>query len=93
MGEGTSSALGPPSSSPHGRGGLPRFATTESLAAWARGPRPFWDHRGPRLMGEGASSILGPRTLAPQGRGGLPHFGTTKVAVAWARRRLPRGDH
>ena len=41
MGEGASSALGPPRPPLHECGGLLRFGTTEAPAAWARGPPPL----------------------------------------------------
>ena len=56
MGEGASPALGPPRPPPHGRGDVLRFGATEAPAAWARGPPPLGDHRGPRRVSAGVSS-------------------------------------
>ena len=71
MGDGASSALGPPRPVPHGQGGLLRFGTTEAPAASAKGVIALWDHRGPPRHGQ---------------RGQL-NFGTTEAPAAWAKGR------
>ena len=109
MGVGGSSPLGPPRLSPHGRGGLLCFGTTEARHRMGVGassvlgpPRPPPHGRGnpsilgpprPPRMGVTAYSVLGPPRPRLHGRGGLLRFGTTEGPATWAWKPPPFWDH
>ena len=84
MGEGASSVLGPPRPPPHGRGGLIRFGTTEAPAAWARGPPPFLDHRGPRHPSAVFGSYFGTVAIRTYlSSGAFPLGQAPRESVSW----------